>query len=64
LQEDAIRRAHRLAHEQVGIRTCATGSAGLAGLMQLQEAGVIERGQDVGLFFTGIDRSGEANRSE
>jgi threonine synthase len=58
LQEDVIRRAHRLAHERVGICTCATGSAGLAGLMQLQEAGFIQPGQNVGLLFTGIDRTG------
>jgi threonine synthase len=63
LPEEAIRRAHRLAHERAGIRTCATGSAGLAGLMQLQEAGCIQPGQDVGLLFTGIDRTGAIHGS-
>lgn len=60
LREDTLRLAHGLAFEHTGIPVCATGSAGLAGLIQLQAAGFIDRREEVALFFTGIDRSGEA----
>jgi threonine synthase len=57
LKEDTIRTAHRLAHSRTGIPVCATGSSGLAGLIQLQESGAVDRNESVGLFFTGFDRA-------
>lgn len=57
LGEDTIHRAYRLARRHTDIRVCATGAAGLAGLIQLTEAGVLERSESVGVFFTGFDRS-------
>jgi threonine synthase len=57
LREDSIHRGYRLAHRHTGIRVCATGAAGLAGLIQLTEAGVVGRSESAGLFFTGFDRS-------
>ncbi|MCU0585530.1 MAG: pyridoxal-phosphate dependent enzyme [Desulfobacterales bacterium] len=59
LREESIRAAHRLSRSHTGIPVCPTGAAGLAGLIQLSEAGVVERSEKVGLFFTGIDRSRE-----
>ena len=57
LKEDSILRGYRLAHRHTGIRVCATGAAGLAGLIQLTEAGIIGRSESAGVFFTGFDRS-------
>ncbi|MCU0562026.1 MAG: pyridoxal-phosphate dependent enzyme [Desulfobacterales bacterium] len=57
LREEAIRSAYDLAHRHTGIRVCPTGAAGLAGLIQLTEAGVVEKSESAGLFFTGFDRS-------
>jgi threonine synthase len=57
LTEDDLRRAYTLAQHHTGIRVCPTGSAGLAGLIRLTDAGVIGRSEAVGLFFTGFDRS-------
>jgi threonine synthase len=57
LHEESIQRAYRLAHQHTVIPVCPTGSAGLAGLIQLTEAGAIGRSESAGLFFTGFDRS-------
>ncbi len=57
LHEESIQRAHSLAHQHTVIRVCPTGAAGLAGLIQLTEVGVIRRSESAGLFFTGFDRS-------
>lgn len=57
LREGAIHSAYHLAQRHTGIRVCPTGSAGLAGLIQLTEAGVIGKSESAGLFFTGFDRS-------
>ncbi|MCU0538697.1 MAG: pyridoxal-phosphate dependent enzyme [Desulfobacterales bacterium] len=59
LREESIRAAHRLSRSHTGIPVCPTGAAGLAGLIQLSEAGVVERSEKAGLFFTGFDRSRE-----
>lgn len=56
LAEDTIARAHALARQHTGIRVCATGSAGLAGLIRLTGSGVIGPGETAALFFTGFDR--------
>ena len=57
LAEDIIRDAYEMAQSHTGIPVCPTGAAGLAGLMQLTDSGAIDRGESVGLFFTGFDRS-------
>jgi threonine dehydratase len=57
LGEDAIRSAWNLAPAQTGIPVCTTGAAGLAGLLQLQASGAVDRGEAVGLIFTGFDRA-------
>jgi threonine synthase len=57
LREEAIHDAYRLAHRHTGIRVCPTGAAGLAGLIQLTESGVVGRSESAGVFFTGFDRS-------
>jgi threonine synthase len=56
LDEATIRDAHAAARRHTAIPVCPTGSAGLAGLMQLQRSGVIAPGESVALFFTGFDR--------
>jgi len=57
LAEGTIRDAYEKAQLHTGIPVCPTGAAGLAGLMQLQASGAIDRSESVGLFFTGFDRS-------
>lgn len=57
LQEDTIRNAHAMAQARTQIPVCPTGASGLAGLIQLQESGAVDRGESVGLFFTGFDRA-------
>jgi threonine synthase len=56
VDEGTIGRAHGLAQRHTGIRVCPTGAAGLAGLIQLTDTGVIDRGDSAALFFTGLDR--------
>lgn len=55
--EGTIRAAWDLARAHTGIPVCPTGAAGLAGLIQLEAAGVVDRRGALGLFFTGFDRS-------
>jgi len=57
LAEETIRDAYVKAQSHTGIPVCPTGAAGLAGLIQLTDAGAIDRGESAGLFFTGFDRS-------
>jgi threonine synthase len=57
LSEHTIRDAYEKAQRYTGIPVCPTGASGLAGLIQLTESETIGRGESVGLFFTGFDRS-------
>jgi threonine synthase len=57
LDEGTIGRAHGLAQRHTGVRVCATGAAGLAGLIRLTESGVIASGAGAAVLFTGFDRS-------
>lgn len=50
--EDTLIRAHRLAHDVTGIDVCATGSAGLAGVLSERP----DPGSRVAVLFTGVDR--------
>jgi len=54
--EKNIARAWELAGSCTSMAPCATGSAGLAGFLQLQQDGDIGRHEAVVLFFTGRDR--------
>ena len=55
-EEETIRKAHHLAHEHTPVNVSATGCAGLAGLLKLIKTGAISPAENVGLFFTGIER--------
>ncbi len=54
--ETTLKEANRIARETTGIPVSHTGSAGLAGLMCLQRAGVIATGARTGVLFTGVQR--------
>jgi len=56
VEEEKFQTAHRLAHEHTKINVSPTGCAGLAGLLKLIDTGTIAPTENVGLFFTGIDR--------
>ncbi len=60
VDEETLRRANRLAREATGIDVSATGSAGLAGVLDLQRRGAIGPDELVAVIFTGIRRSGDA----
>ncbi len=57
VDEDTLEAANTLARETTGITVCHTGSAGLAGLMQLRKDGVIQGGSKVAVIFSGVERS-------
>jgi threonine dehydratase len=56
VDEELLREAHALSREATGIPVCHTGSAGLAGLMQLRREGVIKPGERVAVIFSGVQR--------
>jgi threonine synthase len=56
VSEDALREANALAREATGIDVDHTGSAGLAGLMELSDRGDLRPGERVALLFTGVRR--------
>jgi len=56
VDEPTLVQANRLALESTGIAVSHTGSAGLAGLLQLHREGVIADGARVGVLFTGVQR--------
>ncbi len=56
VDEDTLRQANRLVHETTAIKPSHTGSAGLAGLLQLQRQGVVAPGTRVGVLLTGVQR--------
>ena len=57
VEEETLREANALAREATGIDVCHTGSAGLAGLLQLQRDGVVKPGERVAVIFSGVRRS-------
>jgi len=57
VDEKQISRAHTLARAHTNMTPCATGTSGLAGLLQLTAAGDIGPQENVALFFTGMDRT-------
>jgi threonine synthase len=56
VDEDTLRQANRLVLEATPIQPSHTGSAGLAGLLQLQRQGVVAAGARVGVLLTGVQR--------
>jgi threonine synthase len=56
VSEDALARANALAVETTGIAVDPTGSAGLAGLMELRKSGVIPPDARVAVLLTGVSR--------
>jgi len=54
--EATLLRANGVAREATGVGVSPTGSAGLAGVMQLQRDGVIAPGARVAVLFTGVQR--------
>ncbi len=56
VDEDTLRQANRLVLETTAIRPSHTGSAGLAGLLQLQRQGLVAPGARVGVLLTGVQR--------
>jgi hypothetical protein len=57
LAEATIHTVYETAQRHTGIRVCPTGAAGLAGLFQLEASGMVDKGESVGIFFTGFDRA-------
>jgi len=56
VDEDLLREANVLAREATGIPVCHTGSAGLAGLMQLRRDGMVKASERVAVIFSGVQR--------
>ena len=57
VSEEALVQANRLATETTGIAVDETGTAGLAGLIELKRAGAIEPGERAAVLFTGARRA-------
>ncbi|HET9322331.1 MAG TPA: pyridoxal-phosphate dependent enzyme [Gaiellaceae bacterium] len=65
--EETLAAANRLGREVTGIDVDPTGSAGLAGLLALRDAGDIRPGERVAVLFTGVvrtDQTEERSRDE
>jgi len=56
VDEATLMEANRLARETTGLAPSHTGSAGLAGLLQLQRQGTVAPGARVGVLITGVQR--------
>jgi threonine dehydratase len=57
VSEEALREANELAREATGIDVDHTGSAGLAGLLELSRRGALGANERVAVLFTGARRS-------
>jgi len=55
--EDRLREANRVGRTSTGIDVDHTGSAGLAGLIELRLAGLVDPDETVAVLFTGIRRT-------
>jgi threonine synthase len=60
--EDVLERANALARGSTGIAVDHTGSAGLAGLLALREAGEIADDERIAVLFTGVVRTAPTER--
>jgi threonine synthase len=57
VSEERLAEANDLARQATGIDVSHTGSAGLAGLMELARRGELRRDERVAVLFTGVGRS-------
>jgi len=53
VSEEQLLETNRYAHEATGIRATPTGTAGLAGLLQLHRAGLLGENEALGVIFSG-----------
>jgi threonine synthase len=60
--EPALLRANDLGRRATGIAADATGTAGLAGLLALREAGEVRDDERVAVLFTGVDRTTDGDK--
>jgi threonine synthase len=60
VSEERLREANEVGRDATGIDVNHTGSAGLAGLMELSRRGALRRDERVGVLFTGVRRNGPA----
>lgn len=56
VSEETLAEAHRLGRKHTGIRAEPTGTAGLAGLVQMTREGLIGPEETVAVLFTGVER--------
>ncbi len=56
VSEQILAEANEVARETTGINVDPTGSAGLAGLLQLRDEGVVGPDEHVAVLFTGVQR--------
>ncbi len=54
--EERLEEAHRVARERSGVEVSPTGTAGLAGCLELARSGAIVPGERVAVLFTGVER--------
>jgi threonine synthase len=62
--EETLERANALARETTGSDVDHTGTAGLAGLLALRDAGEIADDERIAVLFTGVVRTAPAERRE
>ncbi len=58
VEEDTLVEANRVARATTGIEVDTTGSAGLAGLMELRRQGEVHDDETCAVLFTGVRRNG------
>jgi threonine synthase len=56
VDEALLLEANTAARDATGIPVCHTGSAGLAGLMQLRREGVVKPSERAAVIFSGVQR--------
>ena len=56
VDEDTLVEAHNLAREHTSVAVEPTGTAGLAGLLELQRRGGIQPRETLGVLFSGVER--------
>ena len=56
VDEAAVVEAHRIGHDVLGLNVSATGTAGMAGLLDREVATSIAPDESVLVFATGVER--------
>ena len=62
VSEPALVQANDLGRRATGVAADATGTAGLAGLLALREAGEVRDDERVAVLFTGVDRTTDQDK--